>query len=250
MKRVALIFIAILSLAFTAFADPALWEKANKLYSENNFREAAKVYEQLLQEVGFSPELHYNLGNAYYKSNEIGLAILHYERALRLNPLYDDALHNLEFVNQKVIDNIEPENTFFLKKWLDVILKQLTPNTWFVLAIPLFLVCLMGFLIFIFGKTRGFRKSGFYVGIILLVSSVVCIAFSGVRAVQMKAHNEGVIMTGAVVVKSAPDKSGTNLFQLHEGTKVLIEDSLGDWYEVKLSNGNVGWIEKINIEKI
>ena len=87
-------------------------------------------------------------------------------------------------------------------------------------------------------------------GLILLIFSVSMLIFSGIRKNQILNHDEAIVMTGVVSVKSSPDKSGTDLFQLHEGTKVSIKSTLGSWIEIKLGNGNIGWVEQMNIEKI
>jgi len=250
MKKFLLIITGVF-FTFTAIANYAeMWDEANRLYSEKQYRDAVAKYEEILANEGFSAELHYNLGNAYYRINEIGFAILHYERALRLKPFYADAIHNLEFVNQKVVDSIEPANHFFLKKWTDLLLKLMSPNGWFMFSVPFFIVALICFLIFIFGRSRIIRKSGFYFGAVFMIVSFLTLSFSAIKINRLKNQNEGIIMTGAVVIKGSPDRSGTDLFQLHEGTKVAITSSLGDWYEIKLSNGNVGWIQKQNIEII
>ena len=80
--------------------------------------------------------------------------------------------------------------------------------------------------------------------------SVLAFVFAGIRKDQVVNHNDAIVMTGVVTVKSSPDKSGTDLFQLHEGTKVAIKSTLGNWTEIKLGNGNIGWVEQENIEKI
>lgn len=247
MKKLIIILTCVALTVAAAANHAEKWEEANRLYAEKEYRAAVALYENILANEGFSAELHYNLGNAYYRINEIGLAILNYERALRLKPMYADARHNLEFVNQKVIDNLEPANPFFLKKWTDMLLKLMSPNGWFMLSVPFFIIALISFLIFFFGRTRMMRKTGFYFGAALLIVSIMTLGFSAIRMNGLKNHNEGVIMTGAVVIKGSPDRSGTDLFQLHEGTKVTIIGSLGEWYEIKLSNGNVGWIQMENI---
>ncbi len=243
MKRIVTIILCLMWVVMIWAAASTPWEEANKLYADKQYRDAAKKYEEILLNEGFSAELYYNLGNAYYKSNEIGLAILNYERALRLKPLYADAQHNLEFVNLRVIDKLEDENTFFLRKWFNFILKLRTPDQWLYIAVPLFVFSLAGFLMFVFGKTRLFRKGGFYAGLLSLIFSIAFVGFSTLRKGQLENHNQGIILSGAVVVKGSPDKSGTDLFQLHEGTKVEIVGTLGEWNEIRLSNGSVGWLE-------
>ena len=100
----------------TAAGEADLLQQANQLYSEGEYRQAADAYEQLLQEQGVAPELYYNLGNAYFKAGEVALSILNYERALRLNPRFDDARYNLQLAQERVIDNIPPAQVFFVKR--------------------------------------------------------------------------------------------------------------------------------------
>lgn len=250
MNRIITMFIFVLLTSTLAASDSIQFEKANRLYTEKQYTQAALIYEQIISSQGVAPELHYNLGNAYFRMNELGLSILNYERALRLNPLYKDAAYNLEFANSKVVDQVELNTTFFLKKWIAYLMRLLSPNNWFILAIPLFVLALAGALLFIFGPTRTIRKSSFYIAGFLMLLTVISITFSVLRRNQLLNHSEAIILPGAIVIKAAPDKSGTDLFQLHEGTKVEVISELGEWYEIRLSNGNVGWIEQLHLARI
>ena len=250
MKRVIISSIMMLFMAVVVFADSTSIDEANQLYADKKYQEAIIKYEEIIANQGVAPELYYNLGNAYFRTNELGKAILNYERAVRIAPGYADAKFNLEFANQKVIDNIELSDAFFLKKWVEALMKVQTSNTWFIFAAVFFILSMVGLLLFVFGNNRVLRKSAFYIGTVFFIVSVISLTFSGIRKNKMLNHNEGVVMTGAVVIKGSPDKSGTDLFQLHEGTKVLVVSVLGDWYEVKLPNGSVGWVEIKYVERI
>ncbi|MPM60811.1 hypothetical protein SDC9_107665 [bioreactor metagenome] len=250
MKKIVISLVMLVMMANLASAATASFALANKLYAQKKYTEAAEMYETILKNEGAAPELYYNMGNAYFKSNELAKAILNYERALRVAPGYDDAKFNLEFANQKIIDNVEMTDSFFLKKWINSLMKTLTSNGWFYTSVILFVVTLIAFLVFVFGGTRMLRKSFFYVAVICLLISVGSIVFSAIRKNQMESHREAIIMSGVVVIKGAPDKSGTDLYQLHEGTKITVIGILGDWYEVRLGNGNVGWVENDKVERI
>lgn len=250
MRKILISLLMLFVLANVVSAVVVSFEEANQLYAEKKYSAAAELYETIITEEGVAPELYYNLGNAYFKSNELAKAILNYERAVRISPRYADAKFNLEFANQKVIDNIELIDTFFLKKWITTLMKTMTSNGWFYTAAIFFVIALIAFMIFIFGHSRFIRKSFFYIGLIGILLSITTIVFSGIRGTQMVNHNEAIVMSGVIVIKGAPDKSGTDLYQLHEGSKITIIGSLGDWYEVRLGNGNVGWVENKLVEKI
>ena len=240
----------ILCFSQLAFSQMSEVKQANDLYAKGDYTNAAKQYEKILSRDGVAPEIYYNLGNAYYKSNEIGHSILNYERALRLSPSFDDARFNLELAQQKVVDNIVPSPTFFIGRWIQNLIKLLTSNQWLIISVGVFILCLISVFLFIFGTSRVTRKISFYFAMVLVGITFFSLIFSGVRKGQMYNHKEAIVMSGVISVKSSPDKSGTDLFQLHEGAKVSIKSTLGSWTEIKLSNGGIGWVEQVNIEKI
>lgn len=250
MKRIILVIGIFLTILMPVAAQHEQLKQANDLYAKGKYTEAAHVYEQIISEKGVAPQLYYNLGNAYYKMNETGKSILNFERALRLDPGFDDARFNLEVAQQKVVDNIVQTPTFFVGRWIQLLMKLFSSNQWMFISFVLFLSGLGLAILFVFGKSMVLRKGAFYVGIAILIASMVALTFSGARKNQLVDHREAIVMIGVVTVKSSPDKSGTDLFQLHEGTKVSIKSTLGDWVEIELENGNVGWMEVTNVEKI
>ena len=149
-----------------AQTDTAL-KQANDQYAAGNFDIAAQQYEDIIANQGIAPELYYNLGNAYYRLDETAKAILNYERALRLRPNYKDAMVNLEFAQQKVTDNIVLTPSFFLKRWIEVVVKWLHTDTWFYFSAAAFSIALLALLLFFFGSKIKFRRIAFYSAILL-----------------------------------------------------------------------------------
>ena len=250
MKRIILFLSLILCFGQFAFSQINAVKQANDLYAKGDYSNAAKLYEKVLSTDGVAPEIYFNLGNSYYKSNEIGRSILNYERALRLSPSFDDAKFNLELAQLKVVDNIVPSSTFFIGRWIQNLIKLLTSNQWLFISFGVFILCLVSVFLFIFAPSRTTRKISFNIAVIVFGISFFTLVFAGVRKDQMVNHSDAIVMSGVISVKSSPDKSGTDLFQLHEGAKVSIKSTLGNWTEIKLSNGGIGWVEQGNIEKI
>jgi tetratricopeptide (TPR) repeat protein len=249
MKKQLLALIALV-FSLTIAAQPTDFDQANALYKAGNYSSAIESYEKISSTQGVSPELFYNLGNAYYKENEIAKAILNYERALRIAPNYDDARNNLEFAQTKVVDNIVQIPPFFLKKWNAQLVQLLRVDQWYVVSLLIFILTLSLALFFIFGNSLALRKIAFYAAFVGFAFTLTTLWFAVSQWNKITKHSEAIIMSSSITVKSSPDKSGTDLFQLHEGTKVTIHSTLDQWVEVKVGNGSIGWIENKHIEKI
>lgn len=225
-----------------------LFADANTQYAEGNYMEAAVLYEQVLVEQP-APEVYYNLGNAYFKQGELAQAILAYERALRLKPSFKDAKHNLQFAQSRIIDNIEDTQSFFLSNWFKAVRNALRQRVWIIVSISLFILALLGFFIFAFSQTIGLRKTAFYISIVSLIISVVACVNAGSLYQRDTQRSEAIITQGIVNAKSSPDRSGNDLFTVHEGTKVEITEVIGDWCCVQVGN-NIGWMPLAYLERI
>ncbi len=223
--------------------------QANQLYKEGEYAEAIKQYKEELKR-GVSADLYYNLANAYYKQNEMGLAILNYERALKINPALQDAKYNLRLAEQRTIDKFDIQPDFFLKKMRNKITNLFTSNQWVIFAFLFFLSFLVLFLSFLFARTKQRRKLLFILSMVSLLFFFYGMVEAQTQKKRFLQHNKAIILQGAVTVKSSPNESGTDIFELHEGTKVTLKSELDGWVEVILSNGAVGWIKAKTVERI
>ena len=231
--------------AFT-FAQDA-FDAANAAYADGRYEEAAAMYQTLLDE---QPDatLYYNLGNARFKQGELAQAILNYERALRLKPNYKDAQYNLAFAQSRITDNIV-EQDFFLSSWARTVRNNLSERTWWSTSIGLFICALIALLLFLLGRELWLRKTAFHVAWIALLFSLIAGLNAGSLHQRNTLRNEAIITQGVVNVKSSPDRSGTDLFTIHEGTKVTIRETLGEWVNVRVGS-NEGWMKSGYLERI
>lgn len=225
-----------------------LFAQANANYAEGNYAEAAKQYQEVLAEQP-SAEVYYNLGNAYFKQGELSQSILAYERALRLKPTMKDAKHNLQFAQTRIVDNIEDTQSFFLSSWLKAVRNALNQQVWVVLSISLFVLALVGFFFFAFSRTIWLRKTAFYTSLVALLISICACANAGSLHKRDTQRSEAIITQGIVNAKASPDRSGTDLFTIHEGTKVRITDVIGEWCCIHVGN-NIGWMQLAHLERI
>lgn len=223
---------------------------ADSLYAAEHYQQAAHEYEALLKQ-GISPDLYYNLGNCYYRMDDMTRAVLNYERALLLSPGDRDVRLNLQLARSKTIDKIVPESEMFFVTWYRSLVNLMSVDGWARTAIVSLVVALILALLYLFSDRIWLRKLGFFGGILLLLT----FALSNLFAYQQKqalVHRSGaIIIHSAVNVKSTPAHNGTDLFILHEGTKVTItDDSMNDWKEIRVADGKEGWLQTKDIEKI
>ena len=242
------IFLLLLAIGCWLLADAqSTFDEANAAYAAGDYKSAATLYQTLIDE---QPDavLYYNLGNAQFKQGELSQAILNYERALRLRPNYKDAQYNLAFAQSKITDNIV-EQDFFLSVWARALRNQLRESTWLILSISLFIFGLIGILGFLLGRTPWLRKTAFHLAWIALLFSLIAGLNTASLHQRDTLRNEAIITQGVVNAKSSPDRSGTDLFTLHEGTKVTIRETLGEWCNIRVGS-NEGWIKQQNMERI
>lgn len=252
MKRTGIIIISIL--VFTAIArsvEPdSLIKKANSLYEQGYYNEAIEAYSQVLEDEYISADIYYNMGNAYFKLKKTAYAILYYEKALLINPGHEEAHHNLELANAYIMDKIDVIPDIFLKRLKNVVINYFSPLGWLWISIVSFALFLILLLIYFFGTSGVAKKSGFWFGLLFLLISLFALANSFERRNSIQDSGKAIIVAPVVTVKSSPNESGTNLFVLHEGTKVRLVDKVGAWSEIMLSDGNKGWVRDAVFEKI
>ncbi len=226
-----------------------LWDKANAAYSEGRWEDAASGYEMIVSLGLESPQLYYNAGNAWFKADNLGKAIVNYERALKLDPSFSDARYNLEFANSRTQDRIDAVPEFVLKTWILKLCYLLDSDAWAVIFIVMLALFCAMLLLFFLAPTTAWKRTGFIAAIVCFLLGGAALGFSVHQKNDYFLHDEAIVMKPVISTKSSPE--GTmDLFILHEGTKVKIIDSVGTWTNVEISDGRQGWVQSGEIEII
>ena len=229
----------------------SLWNSANQAYSEGRWADAVADYE-MISEIGLeSASLYCNIGDAYFKDGNVPKAILYYERALKLDPSYSDARYNLELLNSGIQDRISPVPEFVLKAWSRDICYLMDSDAWAVCFVILLAAVLAMILLFILSPSVAGRRTGFFAGIALMILAAFALTFSIWQKKDYVRADDAIVMRPVTSVKSSPSsEASTDLFILHEGTKVKIIDEVGSWNNIELADGRQGWIRSGDIETI
>jgi tetratricopeptide (TPR) repeat protein len=242
---------AVLLLLLVPLAAQAVTKaEADSAYVQERYQQAAKDYEALLKQ-GVSADLYYNLGNCYYRMDQMTQAVLNYERALLLSPGDKDIRFNLQMARSKTIDKITPESEMFFVTWYRSLVNVMSVDGWARTALVALIVAIVLALFYLFSDRIWLRKIGFFGGIIALLLFLVGNLFAWQQKSNLTQRTGAIIIKSAVNVKSTPSKNGTDLYILHEGTKVTVTDSsMREWRKIRVADGKEGWLEVSEIEVI
>lgn len=251
MKKIVILILLIAPLFLVAQEQNAqLWEKANAYYTTEEYEQALNIYQQIVDSGEESAKLYFNLGNAYYKTGDVNNAILNFERAKLLAPHDADIQFNLNIANQFVVTKIEVLPQPFFLRWRTSVTNKYPTDTWSGISIGAFLLFLVLLGFFIFSKRSTVKRLAFWLGIFAVVLSGFTFSFARQQKLAIKNRNQAIVFCPRVTVKSSPSETGTDLFLIYEGLKIEITDSLNTWKEIKLADGNEGWLPDSCIVKI
>ena len=234
----------------SSFAQKSLKALGDEAYGKGNYQQAINDYEQLLKQ-GVSADVYYNLGNAYYRSENITKAIINYERALLLSPGDEDIRFNLQLARSKTIDKITPESEMFFVTWYRSLVNMTSVDGWAYIALVSLLAALCLALVYLFASKVWLRKIGFFAGILMVVLFIVSNIFAYHQRRILDNRTSAIVIAPSVNVKTTPEAAAKDAFLIHEGTKVEItDDSMNDWKCIHLANGKEGWVSTKVLERI
>lgn len=219
-------------------------------FAKEDFKTAATHYKAIAK-MGESAEVCYNLGCCYYRLDDMARSVLWFERAALLDPSDEDIRFNLDMARSKTIDRITPRHEmFFTAAWHSMTSWQ-SADEWAKWAVAFFVGMLLFFIMYFFSADIIVRKIGFFGALLSLVVVLLTNALAYSQRRMQVERSGAIVMTPAVTVKSTPSKSGTDLFVLHEGTRVeILDNTMKEWVEVQIADGKVGWMEREQLEQI
>ena len=211
-------------------------------FTAGSYKEALQAWTDIYNTGYRSANLDYNIGNAYFKLNNIPYAILFYERAYLLKPADENINYNLQIARTLIVDRFQEIPELFFVKWYNFVSLFLSTNSWAKISITSFVFFLLLLSLYIYSRRYRYKVIGFWLAVFFIILSLTSLAFTVRNKSLVYDSHKAIISSPIVSGKSSPDKSGTDLFVLHEGTKVTVEDEVGEWTEIRLSDGNKGWI--------
>ncbi len=243
-------FVLMILMLIPLSANAITKQNADDEYAKGNYQQAIKDYQEILK-TGVSSEIYYNLGNAYYRTDNITQALLAYERALQLSPGDNDIRFNLQYARSKTIDKITPETEMFFVTWYHSLVNFTSVDRWANTAIVSIVMALLLILVFLFAPQMWARKSGFYGSAAFLLLFAFANFFAFQQKHELETKQGAIVIAPTVNVKKTPAASGTDVFVIHEGTRVDITDrGMKQWRGIKLADGREGWLKTSQIEEI
>jgi tetratricopeptide (TPR) repeat protein len=251
LKISAVIFLLLIpSFCLAQKSEDNRFKSGADLFASGKYEEALKQWTDLYNTGYRSAELDYDIGNTCFKLNNVPKAILFYERAHLLKPADEDISYNLQIARTLVVDRFVEIPELFFVRWYNFLSLLVSTNNWAKMSITLFVLCLIFLSVYFYSSKYRLKVLGFWLALSLLIISLTSLAFSVRNKSLIHESHKAIIFSPLVNGKSSPDNSGTDLFVLHEGTKVTVEDEVGEWIEIRLSDGNKGWIPSSTLEII
>jgi len=251
MKRLFIVVILTLAINSVFSTDiDTLFNSANESYNNEMYTNAIDNYLQIVDAGYESDALYFNLGNACFKLGDIPSAILYYEKAKKLNPNDEDINFNLNVANTKIVDKIEPVPELFFWQWWRSIYNLFDANTWAKISVAGFILFFVLLAFYLLSKLLIIRKTAFYTGLTILFFTIFTFIIASQKYDISKNQKEAIVFTPTITVKSSPNQNSVDLFVIHEGSKVSIIEQVGNWCEIKIANGSVGWLPEDALKNI
>ncbi|MDT0558206.1 tetratricopeptide repeat protein [Ichthyenterobacterium sp. W332] len=230
--------------------NETLFQRGNDLYNQGKYEDAIEIYQKVIDSDKHSSELYFNLGNAHYKLNNIASSIYNYEKALILSPSDKEVENNLAFARNMTIDAIDNSPEVGFSKLFKSVVNKFSFDQWAKLSVGFVIGFVLFFLLYYFAYNTTKKRIAFIASTLCLFLVLVSLALAFKKSELVKNDTSAIVFATESIVKSDPNSTSSDLFRLHEGTKIKVLESFDDWDKIKLSDGETGWISSEDIKRI
>lgn len=249
MRKILTSLLFVFFIGLSAFAqNEVLFNKATEAYNKGNFSKALEFYETILENGKHSAELYFNMGNCYYKLDEIGLSIYYYEKAKLLNPKDPEIQNNLAYAENMRLDAIDAMPKTAMARFSQSVLSLFTYDNWALSAVLLSITFVLLYILY-YRSIYATQKRIFFIG--AMVALFLCVSTASLAYFAFdafKKDNPAIVLKREIVVHTEPNNQSERVFSLHEGTKVNILDKLNGWNKIKIADGQTGWVQSNTIK--
>jgi len=221
-----------------AQADPE-FSKANEEYAKGQFQDAIRDYETLVHSQQWSAPLFYNLGNAYFRSNDFGRAILNYERALALDS-HPEAATNLSLARD------EARALELQKNRSDTLLRFVTPDQMTIAAVIAFWITIFSIAVPILRR----RRSPVLLAVAVVALVIAALSAMAVYYMESSRKTLAIVTAPEVEARLATADNAGSVLHLPSGSEIRILSQRGDWLYALLPNNLRGWVPTNSVASV
>ncbi|WP_103068948.1 tetratricopeptide repeat protein [Aquimarina sediminis] len=249
MKRiVGILIFLVTSLGFSQ--NEEAFQRGNSLYNQEKYQEAIDAYMSIIDEGKESASLYYNLANSHYKLSNIGPSIFYFEKALELAPNDEDVKNNLAYAQKATIDAIDVIPEGFISRTLKKLTNLFNFDGWAWFSVVCILTFVILFILYYTAHSSS-KKRIFFVGSwVVLIFGIFGVLFAFKQYNFIEKNQFAIIFAQETTIKSEPNLRSEEVFELHEGTKVKVTETVNDWKKIKLADGKIGWIPASDLKEL
>ena len=252
MRKILMLFLVSFFHCFVAFGQEkdTTFENANAAYNAGQFEKAVMLYKQILESGQHSAELYFNLGNSYYRLNQVGESIFYFEKAKQLQPTDEDINVNSSFAQNMAIDAVEVLPKSQVTQLKDSIIELFSQEGWayFIVLLAWLLVLFWG--LYLWNKIPFIKRTFFVSSLVLALFLIGSLFIAVIKSANTADTTYGILFNEKMEVWAEPNSRAEVLFLLHEGTKGQMLDELQDWQKIRIANGSEGWIKNAKVRSL
>jgi len=249
MKYLFLLVICCSNFCCWAADGMSVWQRGNSFYKAKQYDSAATCYEVLAKQRVKNPELYFDLGNTYYKQNNVPKAVVNYERAIWLDPGFKQARENLLLTQTRINNRISEVGEIFFIEWWSWLTAANKSNLWAVVSLIIFIAIIA--ILFVNRSVRATRGAFIpgQIPVLLGLFWIFTTIFAYVATNHASDSELAVVMENDSPMMNV-SLQGKPLAMIPGGTTVQVKSIKGDWMEIRLPDGRSGWVQTVNLEKV